>query len=133
VIASAFGSAFLALRRARKLKAMRQTSARRGFRFCNIHGFSLEAAVAQAVISAAMATRAAEESPLNAYLRELQRKFASGIAREQTHRSALEHLLELLDNCIDVFNNPKHIEVNTLHFSFLHGLDVRPWRSSIED
>ncbi len=57
------------------------------------------------------------EPSLRTYIAEIQRNLASGIAREQTHRHALQDLLEALDPSIDVFNDPKHIEVGAPDFT----------------
>src|SRR5215467_11624236 len=55
--------------------------------------------------------------PVAEYLSKIQRKLSSGIAREQTHRAALEDLLESLDPSIEAFNDPKHIEVGAPDFT----------------
>lgn len=46
--------------------------------------------------------------PVQKYLSEIQRNLSSGIAREQTHRHALEDLLEALNPTIEALNDPKH-------------------------
>jgi hypothetical protein len=55
--------------------------------------------------------------PVSQYLSEIQRNLSSGIAREQTHRRALEDLLESLDPTIDALNDPKHIDVRAPDFT----------------
>lgn len=57
------------------------------------------------------------QAALRAYLTELQRNLASGIASENTHRPALEDLLESLDPTINAFNDPKHIDVGAPDFT----------------
>ena len=64
-----------------------------------------------------MAQGAPSSDPISPYLAELRRNLASGIAREQTHRHALQDLLEVLDPTIDAFNDPKHIEVGAPDFT----------------
>ncbi|MGH9792176.1 MAG: N-6 DNA methylase, partial [Candidatus Acidiferrales bacterium] len=57
------------------------------------------------------------QTAFRAYLAELQRNLASGIASENTHRPALEDLLEALDPTINAFNDPKHIDVGAPDFT----------------
>ena len=68
------------------------------------------------LISGAMPKHDAHAA-VRAYLDEVQRNLKSGIAREQTHRRALEDLLEKLDPTVDVFNDPQHIEVGAPDFT----------------
>ncbi|MGH9774636.1 MAG: type ISP restriction/modification enzyme [Candidatus Acidiferrales bacterium] len=55
--------------------------------------------------------------PFKEYLAEIQRNLASDISREQTHRHALQDLLESLDPTIQAFNDPAHIEVGAPDFT----------------
>src|SRR2546422_163797 len=58
-----------------------------------------------------MPPRTSSSDAINTYLRKIQENLASGISSEDTHRSAIEHLLESLDPTIRAFNDPKHISV----------------------
>ncbi|HKM84134.1 MAG TPA: N-6 DNA methylase, partial [Candidatus Acidoferrum sp.] len=64
-----------------------------------------------------MSSRIAPAEAFHTYLRKIQENLASGISSEDTHRSALEHLLESLDPTIRAFNDPKHISVGAPDFT----------------
>jgi predicted helicase len=64
-----------------------------------------------------MARKSSADDPFSHYLSELQRNVSSGIAAEQTHRHALQDLLESLDPKILAFNDPKHIRVGAPDFT----------------
>jgi len=49
-------------------------------------------------------------NPINEYLDQIQKNLQTGVAKELTHRSALEKLLETLQPTIHVVNEPKRIE-----------------------
>jgi hypothetical protein len=51
------------------------------------------------------------------YLHEIGRNLASGIAKEHTHRHALQDLIEALDPTVDAFNDPKHIALGAPDFT----------------
>ena len=69
------------------------------------------------LLSVPMASRHDPHAAVRAYLDEVQRNLKSNIAREQTHRRALQNLLEALDQTIDAFNDPQHIEVGAPDFT----------------
>jgi len=62
-----------------------------------------------------------ELKPFNNYIQSLQKKLAQGDATEHTHRSALETLIEKLDDGITVTNEPKHIECGAPDFILRKG------------
>lgn len=64
-----------------------------------------------------MSSRIASAEAFQTYLRKIQENLASGISSEDTHRSALEHILESLDPTIRAFNDPKHISVGAPDFT----------------
>jgi len=64
-----------------------------------------------------MPKRSSSSDPIPTYLAEIQRNLASGIAREQTHRHALQDFLQALDPTVVAFNDPKHIEVGAPDFT----------------
>jgi predicted helicase len=64
-----------------------------------------------------MPSRTSPTDAIQTYLRRIQENLTSGISREDTHRSALEHLLESLDPTIRAFNDPKHISVGAPDFT----------------
>lgn len=55
--------------------------------------------------------------PFKQYLAELRHNLASGLATEPTYYPALKRLLEDLDSKIDVFTDPKHIDVGHPDFT----------------
>ena len=69
------------------------------------------------LLSAPMTPRHDPHAAVRAYLDEVQRNLKSNIAREPTHRRALQNLLEALDQTIDAFNDPQHIEVGAPDFT----------------
>jgi len=50
------------------------------------------------------------DNPISQYLNQIQKNLQTGVAKELTHRSALEKLLETLQPAISVVNEPKRIE-----------------------
>jgi predicted helicase len=50
------------------------------------------------------------DNPINQYLEQIQKNLQTGVAKELTHRAALENLLETLHPSINVVNEPKRIE-----------------------
>jgi hypothetical protein len=64
-----------------------------------------------------MPSRTSPTDAIQTYLRRIQENLASGISSEDTHRSALEHLLESLDPTVRAFNDPKHISVGAPDFT----------------
>jgi hypothetical protein len=67
--------------------------------------------------SVPMARKSPGADPFSRYLHEIQRNLSSDIAAEQTHRHALQDLLEVLDPKIPAFNDPKHIRVGAPDFT----------------
>ena len=47
---------------------------------------------------------------INQYLEQIQKNLQTGVAKEHTHRAALENLLETLHPSINAVNEPKRIE-----------------------
>jgi hypothetical protein len=64
-----------------------------------------------------MPSRIAPADALQTYVHKIQENLASGISSEDTHRSALEHLLESIDPAVRAFNDPKHISVGAPDFT----------------
>ena len=50
------------------------------------------------------------DNPISQYLNQINKNLQTGVAKELTHRSALEKLLETLQPIIHVVNEPKRIE-----------------------
>src|SRR5579859_4738944 len=64
-----------------------------------------------------MPARTSSADAIQTYLQRIQDNLNSEISSEDTHRSALEHLLESLDPTVRAFNDPKHISVGAPDFT----------------
>ena len=60
-------------------------------------------------------------SPIEAYVAELAKKYATGQAREHTYRSAVETLITDLGVKVHPLNEPKHSEAGAPDFAFTQG------------
>ncbi len=60
-------------------------------------------------------------SPVEAYVAELAKKYATGQAREHTYRSAVETLIANLGIKVHPLNEPKHSESGAPDFAFTRG------------
>jgi len=61
------------------------------------------------LLSALMTSRHDPHAAVRAYLDEVQRNLKSGLAKELTHRRALQNLLEALDSTVTVIHEGQHI------------------------